>query len=128
MLKTFVLRDDIHCRQLYAFLRSNWLRMAQSGKPLGVMVAEHKARRSNPQNKKLWAVLHEIAEHAWVDGKQYSADAWHEHFKRQFIGVEELPGGATAGISTATLDVDAFSEYIERILHYATTQLGVVIE
>jgi hypothetical protein len=128
MLKTFVLRDELNCRQLYAFLRSNWLAMAQAGKPLGVLVAEHKAKRSSPQNRLLWAVLNEIAANAWVDGKQYSAEAWHEHFKREFIGIEELPNGATTGISTASLDVAAFSDYIERVMHYAAEHLGVTIE
>ena len=127
MLKTFVLRDEIHCRQLYAFLRANWLAMAQAGKPLGVMVAEHKAKRSNPQNRLYWAVLNEIAENGWVDGKRFSADAWHEHYKRTFIGVEELPGGGTAGISTTTLDVDDFSAYIERVMQHAAEQLGVIV-
>ena len=128
MLKSFVLRDEVNCRQLYAFLRSNWLVMAQAGKPLGVLVAEHKAKRSNPQNKLYWAVLHTIAEDGWVNGKRYSADAWHENFKREFIGTEELPNGATAGISTTTLDVGAFSEYIERVIQYAAEHLGVMIE
>lgn len=128
MLRTFVLREEIYCRQLYAFLRANWLAMAQAGKPLAVMVAEHKAKRSNLQNRLYWAVLNEIAANGWVDGKQYSADAWHEHFKRQYIGTEELPGGGTSGISTTTLDVGAFSEYIERVMQYAAEELGVVIE
>ena len=123
-----MLRDEVNCRQLYTFLRSNWLAMAQAGKPLGVLVAEHKSKRSNPQNKLYWAVLHTIAEDGWVNGKRYSADAWHENFKREFIGTEELPNGATAGISTTTLDVGAFSEYIERVMHYAAEHLGVMIE
>ena len=128
MFATFVLHDEIHCRRLHAFLRANWLAMAQAGKPLGVMVAEHKSKRSNPQNKLYWAVLHTIAEGGWVNGKQFSADAWHENFKREFIGIEELPNGATTGISTASLDVGAFSDYIERVMHYAAEHLGVTIE
>lgn len=128
MLKTFVLRDEIALRQLGAFLRANWLAMAQVGKPLGVMVAEHKARRSNPQNRLYWAVLNEISANAWVDGRQYSADAWHELFKRRFIGTEELPDGSTAGISTATLSVPEFSDYVERVMQAAAEELGVTIE
>ncbi len=127
MLKTFVLRDEIALRQLGAFLRANWLAMAQVGKPLGVMVAEHKARRSNPQNRLYWAVLNEIAANAWIDGRQYSAEAWHELYKRRFIGLEELPDGSTAGISTATLSVPEFSEYVERVMQSAAEELGVTI-
>ena len=129
MMRSFVLRDEVNCRQLYAFLRSNWLAMAQAGKPLGVLVAEHKAKRTGPQNRFYWgAALRSIAENAWVDGKQYSAEAWHEHFKRQFIGVEETPGGGRVGISTTTLDVAAFSEYVERVMQYAAEHLGVIVE
>lgn len=127
MLRTFVLRDEIHCRQLYAFLRANWLAMAQAGKPVAVMVSEHKSKRSSPQNRLYWAVLREIAENVWVDGKQYGDNAWHEQFKRQFIGIEELPGGASAGISTASLSVPEFTEYLERVMQFATEH-GVIIE
>lgn len=127
MLRTFVLRDEIHCRQLYAFLRANWLAMAQAGKPVAVMVSEHKARRSSPQNRLYWAVLREIAEDVWIDGKQYSDNAWHEHFKRQFIGIEELPGGASAGISAASLSVPEFTAYLERVMQFAAEH-GVIIE
>jgi len=123
--RTFVLRNETNAKQLWAFLRANWTVMAQAGKPLSVLVMEHKAKRSNPQNKLLWATLNEIAANAWVDGKQYSADAWHEHFKRTFIGTEELPGGGTAGISTTTLAVPEFTTYLERVMQYAAEELGV---
>jgi len=128
MIRTFVLRDEVNCRQLYAFLRSNWLAMAQAGKPLGVLVAEHKSKRSNPQNRLLWAVLNEIAANAWVDGKQYSAEAWHEHLAGKFLGYEDMPGGGQTPISTASLSVDEFSVYLERVMQYAAEHLGVIVE
>lgn len=129
MLKSFVLRDEVNCRQLYAFLRANWLAMAQAGKPLGVMVAEHKSKRSGQQNRFYWgATLKTIAECAWVDGKQYSENAWHEHLAGKFIGYEDMPGGGKTPISTASLSVDEFSLYLERVMHYAASELSVVIE
>ena len=124
-MKTFVLRNDINARQLWAFLRANWVAMAQAGKPFAVVIAEHKAKRSGEQNRRLWALLNDISANAWVGGRQFSAEAWHEHFKRQFIGIEELPGGATAGISTTTLGVAEFSAYMDRIEHYAAQSLGI---
>lgn len=123
--RLFVLRGPIECKQLHAFLKSNWTACAQAGKPLSVQVSEHKAKRSAEQNRLLWAVLHDIAESAWVGGKRYSADAWHEQCKREFIGCEELPNGATVGISTASLSVEEFSTYIERIREYASDELGI---
>ena len=124
MLRVFVLRDETHCRSLYAFLRANWLAMAQAGKPLGVLVAEHKAKRSNPQNRLYWLVLNEIAANGWVDGKRFSAEAWHYHFRKEFIGMEDGPNGASVPISTTTLNVSEFSEYLEKVMAYAAQEIG----
>jgi hypothetical protein len=129
MMRSFVLRDEVNCRQLYTFLRSNWLAMAQAGKPLGVLVAEHKAKRTGPQNRFYWGTaLRSIAENAWVDGKQYSENAWHEYLAGKFIGYEDMPGGGQTPISTASLSVDEFSVYLERVMQYAAEHLGVIVE
>lgn len=123
--RLFVLRADSNAQALWAFLRSNWRQMADAGKPLAISVAEHKSKRSIEQNRRLWAILREIEAGAWLGGKQFSADAWHEEFKRKFIGVEELPGGGSIGISTTTLNVEEFAAYMTRIEVYAATDLGV---
>lgn len=123
--RLFVLRADSNAQALWAFLRSNWRQMADAGKPLAISVAEHKSKRSIEQNKRYWAMLHEIASGAWLGGKQYSAEAWAEYFKREFIGSEELPGGGSIGISTTTLNVEEFAAYMTRIEVYAATDLGV---
>ena len=91
MMQTFVLWDELANRQLHAFLRANWLACAQQGKPLAVTVSEHKARRTSEQNRLLWSLLREISAAAWVGGRQFADEAWHEFFKRKFIGMAELP-------------------------------------
>lgn len=123
--RLFVLRADSNAQALWAFLRGNWRQMADAGKPLAISVAEHKSKRSIEQNKRLWAILREIEAAAWMDGRQYSQDGWHEFFKRMFIGSEELPGGGSIGISTTTLNVEEFAAYMTRIEVYAATELGV---
>jgi hypothetical protein len=123
--RTFVLRDETHARRLWAFLRANWLPMAQAGKPLAVAVTEHKAKRSNDQNRLYWVLLADIAESAWVDGRRYSKEQWHAHFAGEFIGWEELPGGRRSPISTTTLSVPEFTTYLERVMQYAAEELGV---
>lgn len=125
MDRTFVLRSEIQCRQLYAFLRANWSDMAAAGRPLAVTVSEAKAKRSGEQNRRYWSLLNEVAEHAWVGGRQFAADVWHAEFAGRFIGWSETPSGARVPISTTTLSVAAFSEYMDRIEAYATTELGV---
>jgi hypothetical protein len=121
----FILRDDTNARALWVFLKANWLAMARAGKPVSVTVQEHKAKRTDAQNRLYWSLLHAIAKTAWVDGKQFEAEAWHEHFKREFIGCTELPSGELAGISTTTLSVTDFIDYIERVRHHAADELGL---
>jgi hypothetical protein len=99
--------------------------MADAGKPLAVTVQEHKAKRSVEQNRLYWLLLNEIAEAGWVSGRRFSAEAWHEFFKVKFIGCEECPNGGTMGISTTTLAVSDFSDYIGKVEAYAATELGI---
>lgn len=123
--RMFILRGDSNAQQLWSFLRNNWKQMADAGKPLAISVAEHKAKRSGEQNKRMWAILQQIEGGAWMEGRQFSQEGWHEFFKRKFIGVEELPGGGTVGISTTTLNVEEFAAYMTRIEAFAATELGV---
>ena len=85
-------------------------------------------RRTGPQNRRYWGqgVLAQIAAQAVVNGKQYSAETWHEQFKRQFIGVIELPDGGVQGMSSADLDKAEFSEFCTKVEAWAATELGVV--
>ena len=125
MMRTFVLRGDEQARGLWAFLKNNWRALADAGKPLAVQISPHKARRSLEQNKRYWAILNEISEHSWIDGKRFSTDAWHEKFKRHFIGLEDVPGGGIVGISTTTLDVGEFADYMNKVEAYAVDELGI---
>lgn len=123
--RVFVLRDEPHVRSLHAFLRANARAMAQAGRPLAVHVTEYKARRNSAQNRLYWALLRDISEQAWVDGKQYSSEAWHAYFAGQYIGREETPGGGSIAISTTTLSVHEFADYVTRIQAYAAAELGI---
>ena len=68
MQRLFVLRVDPHAQALYAFLRANWKPLAEQGRPLAILVTEHKAKRNSQQNRLLWSLLHQIAEEAWLGG------------------------------------------------------------
>ena len=85
-------------------------------------------KRSTAQNRRYWGngVLKQIAEQAAPNGKLYGADIWHEQFKRQFIGVEELPNGQVIGKSSAKLTTSEFCDFCTQVEAYAATELGVV--
>lgn len=108
--------------QVYPFL-ARWL---QDGKRLVLTIKLRK--RTAPQNRRYWGrgVLAQIAEQATVGGKLFAAEIWHEQFKRQFIGVIELPNGEVIGKSSTELTTGEFSEFCAQVEAYAVTDLGVM--
>lgn len=107
--------------EVYPFL-SRWL---QDGKRLVLTI---KLRpRTQAQNRRYWGggVLAQIAAQAAVNGRLFPADVWHEQFKRQFIGVIDLPNGEVVGMSSKELDTAQFSEFCTQVEAYAATVLGV---
>lgn len=107
--------------QLYPFL-ARWL---QNSKTLTLTATLKK--RTHKQNKRYWGrgVLAQITEQAAPGGKLFDADTWHEQFKRQFIGVIELPDGSVRGMSSKDLNTAEFSEFCDQVEAYAATELGV---
>lgn len=107
--------------QLFPFLAN----VLQGGGRWVLSVARRK--RTAKQNRRYWGkgVLAQVAEQAAPGGKLYSAEVWHEQFKRQFIGVIELPNGEVIGKSSAELDTAEFSAFCDQVEAYAATELGV---
>lgn len=108
--------------QLFPFLAE----VMQGGHRWVLTVAKRK--RTNPQNRRYWGkgVLAQIAEQAVVGGRLFPAQVWHEQFKRQFIGVIELPNGDVVGMSSTDLKTDEFSEFCTKVEAFAASELGVV--
>lgn len=105
------------------------------GLPVEVMVRQAEDQRSLRANRFYWGfVLKTIARQAVIGGQRYAAEAWHELFKRQFLGYE-IKKATVAGRrkklvtrtlrSTSKLSVRQFVKYLEQILAYAATDLGV---
>ncbi len=65
-------------------------------RPLELVLRERAKGRRLDQNAAMWAgPLRDIADQAWVklDGvsRQFSAEVWHEHFKRSFLPEDDDP-------------------------------------
>lgn len=107
--------------QLFPFLAD----ALQGGGRWVLSVARRK--RTPKQNRRYWGkgVLAQIAEQAAPGGKLFDAETWHEQFKRQFIGVIELPDGSVRGMSSTAIDTKEFSEFCDKVEAYAATELGV---
>lgn len=108
--------------QLYPFLAN----VLQGGGRWVLTVKRRK--RTAAQNRRYWSggVLAQVAAQAVVGGRQFSAETWHEQFKRMFIGVEELPDGSVIGKSSTKLTTAEFSEFCTQVEAYAASELGVV--
>lgn len=110
-------------------------------KPLELVIREEVKARKPDQNARMWAgPLKDIAEQAWIGGRQYSDVVWHEYFKEKFLPEaydEELcrsesyrkwdfkPSGAKVLVgSTSDLTVRGFALYLEQIYAYGAN-MGV---
>ena len=91
------------------------------------VLAVTRRKRTPKQNRRYWGqgVLAQVAAQAVVNGKLYSAEVWHEQFKRQFIGVVELPNGQVIGMSSTGLTTAEFCEFSDKVEAYSATELGV---
>lgn len=123
-MKTFTLRDPEIARKMVQFIRENAGEQARIGQPLVVSIEAYQAKRSGDQNRLYWVVLSEIAEAVEVDGKRFSKEAWHEHFRAEFLPKQESPSGLVA-ISTTQMTKPEFADYVTRVQAYAANHFGV---
>lgn len=106
------------------------LRRLSIDKPLRVQVSQHTSRRSAQQNRRYWGyVLTTIRD--WIyehSGQSYAAETLHEFFKQHFQPVTVVQVGTDQRIipqSTTALSVEEFGEFVEKVVAYAVTELGV---
>ena len=99
--------------------------------PLEALIREEQKARKPDQNALMWAgPLRDIAEQGYVKGRTFSAEVWHEHFKREHLPEEydpELckegyrkwdytPGGERVLVgSTTQLTVKGFAQYLTSV-------------
>lgn len=108
--------------------------------PLEVVIREPVKPRKKSQNDLMWAgPLRDIAEQAWVQGQRFTADVWHEQFKRDFLPEEYDPALCKEGYvkwritprgdralvgSTTMLTVKGMAQYLTQV-EAAGAELGV---
>lgn len=109
---------------------------------LEVVVRKKVKARKLSQNDLYWAgPLKDIATQAWVQGRQYHIDIWHEHAKELFLPDEYFegickseqyrkwdvtPSGKRVLVgSTTDLTIKGFAVYLEQVLAFGAN-LGVM--
>jgi hypothetical protein len=101
------------------------------GKRVMMIVTSDDVSRNAEQNKRLWGYTYKhIAEQAWVSGKQFAPDVWHEMFCRMFWACDDvtLPDGEIVSRrkSTTKMTVKEFAQYMNEVESYAASELGVM--
>lgn len=125
MNRTFILREQRNLDVLNAYLKG-WEDAAKAGKPFQVEVMPERSKRSAAANRYYFgAVITQIEDQAWLEGVQYSKEAWHEFFARKFLGVVDLPGGGRMAISTANLSPEEFKAFTWQVEEFAQREMGV---
>lgn len=127
MNQTFVLHGRPQWDRLVAFIKAN----VGGEKLLGVTVFDaDEKKRTAEQNRFYWkARMEYLQENAWVNGRRFSKEAWHEHLAEMFCPRREieLPNGEIKSIRISTTDmkVKEFSDYIQEIDAWCAMELGI---
>lgn len=130
LYREFQLRSPSTWANVLAFVKANAKACLDRGEPLRLIVTSDEKKRNAEQNRFYWGVaLRDISEQAWIDGKQYDKDTWHEYFARMFGVSDEitLPDGEiiTRRKSTTQMTVGEFSTYVNQVQAWAANHLGV---
>lgn len=106
-----------------------WL---EANAELEVCIRPYNSKRSIEQNRRLWKIYGELADKAWVNGRRYSAETWHEYCKGMFLGYElkAMPDGTEVKtpISTTTLNTAEMTDYQNRLQAWAAGNFGLIWE
>lgn len=99
---------------------------------LEVCIRPYNSKRSIEQNRRLWSIYGKLADEAWVNGRRYSAETWHEYCKGMFLGYElkAMPDGTElkTPISTTTLNTAEMTDYQNRLQAWAAGNFGLIWE
>jgi hypothetical protein len=133
LYREFTLRNGGIWSTLVAFVKANAPAFAEKGEPLRIIVTSEEKKRNAEQNRFYWGVvLRDISEQAWIEGRQFDKDTWHEFFARKFGVCEDvtLPDGEVIvrRKSTTQMSVHEFSEYMNQVQAHAASALGVEFE
>lgn len=134
LYREFVLNGPSVWQSLVAFVRANAKACAERKRPLRVIITEEDRDRLDEQIAYYFGVvIKAMHEQAWVEGRQFSKEAWHEHMARRFLPAKEiiLPDGEVilkrASIARGQIGVKAMAAFTQEVEAFAATELGVDI-
>jgi hypothetical protein len=135
LYREFVLDKPSIGSMLVNFLKSNAAAFVEKGTPLRVIVTEEEMDRLDVQIAYYFGpLMKQVCEQAWVEGRQFSKEVWHEHFAKLFLPAKELvmPDGEVVvkrgSIARGQISLKKMAEFTREVEAFATTELGVVFD
>lgn len=133
--RSILLVGDIQLKTAHALLNNLPI---DTKKPLELVIREQVKQRGLDANGYYWLRLGEIAEQAWVNGKQHTAKVWHEYAAEHIMPEQittkdgvvrskwiDKPYGGITVISTTELERGCFAEYTSLVEVFGA-ELGVM--
>ena len=90
-----------------------------------VEIRAKRVQRSSEANRHYWAMLQQIAQDGWIDGRRFTAETWHEFYKRRFIGIIDGPCGTSIAESSSKLTRKEFADYVQKVEVHAASELRI---
>lgn len=101
-------------------------------RPVLVELSYYQNKRSTEQNALMWSIYRQMQKHIHEsEGNWFSCDNLHEFFKEKYLPTEiiEINGEARKAVkSTKSLKVGEMQEYLELLIVYCSSELGLVLE
>ncbi len=104
-----------------------------------IVIKPYRFKRTTSQNSYLWGVvyqtiaeneggyfLNEVTEPLIRKAKKKPSEFIHEYFKQEYLTIGKV-GEKSITRSTTDLNTKEFTEYVEKIMRFASTVLGVYI-
>jgi hypothetical protein len=135
LYREFTLRSPHEAGAMLSFVKSNAAAFAEKGTPLRVIVTEDEMDRLDEQIRYYFGVvIKAMAEQIWLEGRQFTKDAWHELMARKFLPAKEvlMPDGEIvlkrASIARGQIGVKAMAKFTQEVESYAASEHGVEFE
>lgn len=135
LYREFVLSSPQVGASLVNFLKQNAGSFADKGAPLRVIVTEEEMDRLDVQIAYYFGpLMAQVTAQAWVEGRQYSKEVWHELFAKMFLPFSEitLPDGEIVikrgSVARGKISLKKMNAFLLQIESYCAQELGVVFE
>lgn len=133
LYRSFVLRTPNVWTLITEFVKGNAQQAIDRDKPLHLFIVDDDMDRLEVQCAFYFGVvLKKISEEAWVDGKTYTVEEWHEHLAKDILGSKEVidkktqkPRTVRRSVARGQITVGEMARYTTQVQAWAANAFGI---